>query len=405
MEERYMSLAQRHMSLTLELKLLLLLSRLELSESQAQQVRDLIERIPDWALLADEARRRFILPLAHRHLRSLATQGEVPEAQWEVMRRGSLDVIRHNLLIAAEQRRLVEHFLNPSSVPHLFFKGPSLAGRYYDDPAVRFCRDIDLLVPAEHVFDLLDAMLAEGYVSWMPKGLSRERAGLAFACRTHQVISLISPLGIPVEVHRQIDRSGNFYNTWQLIDGKEVFRLDGMDLAVMPIAELFVYLCLHHCRHHWSHLHWLVDLDALQRHPDFDLAAVEQCAERRGLSATLAACLELHRALKSPEPWQDELSANGHDLVRDSLLALQGGRDTEFALSRTLASPDLAYGWQASLRHRLRGRRLHNVVKFFLPDYADYRHHPLPPRWQWIYHLTTPFQKTYSRITTGRWRQ
>lgn len=204
------------------LQLLLLLARLELAEEQEASARALCARIDDWPGLAQQANHRFVLPLAYRHLRRLAPENLSSE-QLDAMKRQSLAVVKLNLLVAAAQHRLQTELLIPLEIPHVFFKGPSLAARYYDDPALRFSRDIDLLVPPERLVLLLEAALSKGYVSLMPKGLTKKREGLAYAAGAHHVFSLLSPDGVPIDLHQQIDCSGTIYATQQLLDGAESF--------------------------------------------------------------------------------------------------------------------------------------------------------------------------------------
>ncbi|MBE0487441.1 MAG: nucleotidyltransferase family protein [Halomonas sp.] len=384
------------------LKLLLLLARLELTEKQQAAALALCTQVDDWPELARQANQRFVLPLVYRHLRRLAP-GNLPATQLDEIRQGSLSVVQLNLLVADAQRKLRDELLSPLEVPHAFFKGPSLAARYYDDPSLRFSRDIDLLVPPGRLVELLERALNKGYVSLMPKGLTTDREGLVYAAGAHHVFSLLSPEGVPIDLHQQIDVSGTIYTTQALLDGAEPFVMGGAEIQVMPTEELFVYICLHHTKHHWSHLHWLVDLDAIQRHPSFSLAASRQLAARLKLAATLEACLEMHRALSDPEPDNVIISNHGKELLDACLMALQGGPEVELAMERMKTSPDFAFDWQASARDRLQGR-MQGVVKLLRPNYADYRLWPLPARWQWIYRLTCPFQKLHSRITTGRWR-
>ncbi|WP_162899870.1 nucleotidyltransferase family protein [Halomonas sp. JS92-SW72] len=389
-------------SLTPALHLLLVMARLALTEEQKAAALALCARIDDWEALSRLANERFVLPLAYRHLSRLAP-GNLPGSSLDAMRETSLSVVRYNLLAAAAIRQLQEELLVPLEVPHLFFKGPSLSARYYDDPALRFSRDIDLLVAPERLVALLERALRQGYVSQMPQGLTAEREGLRFAAGVHHVFSLLSPQGVAIEIHQQIDSLGSIYSTQALLDGAETFVMGESEVRVMPTEELFVYICLHHTKHHWSHLHWLVDLDAIQRHPSFSLTACREVAARRGLGATLEACLAMHRALADPEPWRADIAGHGRELLGACLMALEGGWEVELAMESMKSSADFAFDWQATPRQRLQGR-MQGVVKLLRPTYADYRLWPLPPRWQWLYRLSCPFQKLHSRLTTGRWR-
>ncbi|MFC3286337.1 nucleotidyltransferase family protein [Litchfieldella rifensis] len=379
------------------LQLVLLLTRLTLSVEQKRDALTLCSRIDDWPRVAQEAEQRFVMPLVYRHLQQLAPKNLPPE-QLEGMRCQCLAIVQYNLYLADTQRQLVQELLDPLGIPYLFFKGHALAARYYDEPAMRFCRDIDLLVPHERIVELLEVALKQGYTPYWPRNLAPDRISLTFAARVRPVITLQSPQGIPLEIHKQIDKAGTIYDTANLVGNAEALWVDDIEMSVMPTAELFVYACLHHTRHRWSHLHWLADLDAIQRHPDFDLAAVRACAEQRNLTATLEASLELYQACAMLEPWRNEtISDNGRALVEACLINLQGGREAEVSLRSENPTPDFAFAWQTNLAHRL-WWRIRGWVSLLQPSYADYQSWPLRPSYQWLYLLTRPFRGLIKRL-------
>ncbi|HSP57259.1 MAG TPA: nucleotidyltransferase family protein [Halomonas sp.] len=377
--------------MTPTLRLLILLSRLELTGNQQREALTICEGIDDWHDVARQAQAQFVLPLVYRHLRRL----DPPTLSTDVavrMRDQCLIIVQQSLHMTSEQLRLVRDLVEPLGVPCLFFKGPTLAARYYDDPAMRFCRDIDLLVPKRQCVPLLEEAFNQGYQAREPEALKADRTSLDFAVRTQSVISLVSPRGVEFELHNQLDRSGRLYDIQTLIHASERLAMGGSQMSVMPTSELFVYICLHHTRHCWSHLHWLVDLDAIQRHPDFELTAAYACAKRRGVTATLDACLELYQALAASGP--DEaipLSANGQSLLDACLATLQGGQEVELAMRKSRPTPEFAFNWQTTPSYRLTSQ-LRQYRNHFLPKYPDYENWPLPPHWQWLYFLIRPFR-------------
>ncbi|MGR2737551.1 nucleotidyltransferase domain-containing protein [Billgrantia sp. Q4P2] len=384
------------------LRLLFLLARLELSKAQEREVIALCSCIEDWAELMRYARDTFVLPLAYRHLCRFAPTLLPPDALAE-MRRQCLVIVAQNLQVAAEQKRLVHELLAPLDTPYLFFKGPALAARYYDDPGVRCCGDIDLLIPRSRFPELIARALRSGYQPSDPPWLTSDQTALDFAISRQSVINILTPAGIEVEVHYQLDKRAALYDTDALLAARETLQVGDTTLHVMPTNELFVYLCLHNTRHYWSHLHWLVDMDALQRHPDFDLAAVYACARKRGLTATVDASLELDRLLADPDldGAANELSQQGRALYQACLATLQGGLQAELALRRRRPAPEFAFGWQTTRSYRITSR-LRRWAQPFRPSYFDYANHPLPPGWQWLYYLTHPCRKLRSLIMSRR---
>jgi hypothetical protein len=129
-----------------------------------------------------------------------------------------------------------DRLLDPLEIPHLFFKGPSLAARYYDDPAIRFSRDIDLLVPCDKAADLLEAALQRNYQALNPKQLASDRSSLDFAVRTQPVLTIASPKGVEIELHRQLDKEGKLYRTEALIEARKPLPLGDVVLWTMPTS-------------------------------------------------------------------------------------------------------------------------------------------------------------------------
>ncbi|EWG98234.1 hypothetical protein Q427_31605 [Halomonas sp. BC04] len=280
----------------------------------------------------------------------------------------------------------------------MFFKGPALAASYYGDPAGRFCRDIDLLVSHGDMVALLEMAIRSGYRLLEPEGIAADRQSLAFAVDAHPVITLVSPQGVPVELHRRLDKMGAIYDTGSLLSNVENLPWGNASLSVMPTDELFVYVCLHHTRHRWSHLHWLVDLDAIQRSAGFNSAKVQHCARQRGLTATVDAALELYRACSLIGNSEVSLpDTPGRELLCACLTNLQGDRQTELAQRRKNISMDFAFSWQVTMVHRWAccWRKWCLMCR---PSYMDYRRFPLPPRWRWLYWLMRPWRYLLKRL-------
>jgi hypothetical protein len=371
------------------LRLLILLARLELSEAQREAALTLCSGIQAWHEVASLAERQLMLPLVYRHLHELSPPTLSP-ADAAHLRQRVLSCVQRNLLVAGEQQRLVGEILDPLGIPYLFFKGPALAARYYDDPAMRSCRDIDLLVPRQRCAELLQSALQHGYRPLDPEALAPDGQSLAFALRTKAVVSLVSPAGVCIEVHHDIDRGAGIYQSDALLESRVAHQSGDALLYSMPTSELFVYICLHHTRHYWSHLHWLVDLDAIQRHPDFDAAAAYACAERRGLASTFNACMEFYRALAAPEPeHSSHLSPRSREMLEACFTTLQGGLEAELALRRQRPAREFGFTWQTTPAYRWESR-IREWLSPLQPGYIDYRFLPLPYRWQWLYYAIRP---------------
>ncbi|MEA2120523.1 nucleotidyltransferase family protein [Halovibrio sp. HP20-50] len=378
-------------------QLLLILSRLELNQEQIQAVEKLIPRVKDWDAFTRQASERFVLPIVHSHL-SRRWKDQIPDACIDVMKRDSLHALQHNMNISAEFKYLVRHVLLPLNVPHLCFKGPSLAFQYYPEPAQRLCRDVDILVSQEDLPAILQYALTNGYKPHDPKALTPSNESVAFVARHQKVVTLLSPRNVAIELHTKIDNTGSVFKASHMLAKRQPITVCNVDTWVMPISELFVYLCWHHTKHYWSRLHWLVDITAIQHHRDFDLDAVLRCAKRYSLESTVHSCLEMIAFFASAgSQYSDTLTPNTQELVRQCVLAMHGDVEFEHSLGKKKPTPDFSFAWQTTTAN-IWWWRLFGWKRMFRPTYDTYVVWPLSPHWQWVYRFIHPFLEAYIRL-------
>lgn len=379
------------------LALLVLLARRRLEVSQREAALALCAEVTDWPALFQEARRHFVLPLIYRHLRELGAA--LPEAALAQARRATEQGVMLNMKVVAAQQRLLEAVLVPLGVRYLLFKGPSLAARYYDEPGFRQARDIDLLVHDADLPRVLEQALQVGYRPANPETLYAGMPALELHIAHCAVVTLVSPEGVAIEFHRVLDKTRLIYSTSRMLARAESARAQGHDIRVMPLEDLFVYICLHHTRHFWSHLHWLVDLDMLKSHADFDRAAVMQRAQELGLEATVVACLEMQGAAGRPLTGEAlaGLSGPGRELLLAMLDALQGDRQHELSLRKLTVSRDFAFDWQVPPGHLWRWRWRQRLDRL-TPNFHDYRALPLPRALWGLYYMIHPFRLLWDRV-------
>ncbi|WP_447045802.1 nucleotidyltransferase domain-containing protein [Vreelandella sp. H-I2] len=378
-------------------QLLLLLSRLELTQEHIRAVDELIPRVEDWDSFTRQASDRFVLPIVHSHL-SRRWRDRVPEPYIDVMKLYTLRALQHNLNISAEFKHIVRDVLSPLKIPHLCFKGPSLAYQYYPEPAQRLCRDVDILVTQKDLPKLLQYALKNGYRAHDPKALTASEESVAFVANHQKVVTLLSPRNVAVEFHTKIDNTGSVFDASHMLEKRQPITISSVDTWVMPISELFVYLCWHHTKHYWSRLHWLVDITAMQNHQDFNLDEVLARAEHYSLGNTVRSCLEMIDFFSSPVKRNtEELTPNTRELVRTSILAMHGDVEFEHSLSRKKPTPDFSFAWQTSTvdiwQWRLLGWR-----RIFRPTYDTYVAWPLTRNWHWVYCCIRPFHEAYMRL-------
>lgn len=380
-------------------RLLLLVARDVLDDVQQSEARQLARKVDDWNRFIEVSTRSFGVCMAYCSLARLGDDS-VPTQALDRMRNTARIWAARSLMIESTLLGFMSSCLAPSGVRHAFFKGPALARRYYATPASRPCRDIDVLIDHECALEVVSRAKALGYVPDDEIGPSER--DLAAWVRYATVYPMRAPNGVLVEIHRSLDHGEGVLDVNQMLSRTERMLFCGRELAVLSTPDLFVYVCMHHTRHFWSHLHWYGDLDAITRHPEFDPVEVRRIATHTGLLSTVQACLRLNDIARTAD-WP-QLDAPGQgtstQLLARSLECLEGGQAREEELRASRLSSDRAFAWQLSddrLVNRLRMR-----LRSFLPSFSDYRAWPLPRWLQPVYYLSRPLRIALSRLNRGR---
>ena len=333
-------------------RLLLLTARETWDDAQQSRAVQLANDVSDWNRFCEVSSDLLGAGLVHRALASLPS-GTVPAEVIQRLRTAARAFALRSLSIEAALLEFKADCLDALGIRHAFFKGAALAHRYYQSPALRACRDVDVLIDQEHAVELVRHALSRGYV---PAEHVREgdQGIIAWVKRT-TVYPMLAPNGMLIEIHRLLDKGDGLFDSGQMLSRAEIMSFRGKSLSVLRTADLFAYICVHHTKHFWSHLHWYADLDAISRHPLFDLDEVREAATGARVVSTLEASLQLH-ALARYGNWSEHLSPSqkpGEDLLIKSIACLAGGLEYEHSLQEKRLSRTLRFGWQVDRPRRI----------------------------------------------------
>lgn len=364
------------------LELLYLLSRCRLNPSQAEWMNRAVTNLKAPERFEEIATKTFVAPIAHFHLSKLNGPYQHPALMQKLLER-RMQTARNYLFLKSEAKLLSANLLEPAGIPHAFFKGTAFADQFYEEPSMRHARDIDVLIARQHLATVVERGLESGY------RLYGDESALSAAERAYHLtiadeISLQSPHGAHIEVHTQLDKTGVLFDTRKILSQTEACDGSGF-LRRLPSWLHLIYLCLHHTRHRWSHLHWLADLDAALSNPGYDLAQTKAEAIRLGLWQCVEPCLMLQEASGRPGALASILDGTSNetckvqDLARASVKNLgRIHRDQERG-SGEIINADFVFKWQMTATFRLRyiKRRIQGMIA---PGLADYQSSPLGRR-------------------------
>ena len=366
-------------------RILLLCARESLEDEHVELIRRLCGQVADWGMFIRQAEFRLIVPLVYRHLSALDDQAVPEEAMAELKARTRSAMIR-NLAMTGIHHRLVRDILRPLEVPYLFFKGPSLAYRYYREPGLRQFRDIDLLIPRRHMVRVGKQAREAGFRPHEDPAWGTDD-GLRFLQRYSGMMNWISPEDVLVEMPSSLDGDWDRLPTDELIEQAETVEVAGLTVPVPKTADFICYLFKHHSRHHWARLHWIADLNAILDHPETDLPEILDRARTRGFERTVKAACAIHQAVAQAEPWKASFDDPfAHELFRHCLTNLEGDFEQELALRETFPATSI----DIDLKRRQRRYWLQRNLVRFRPRTEDFLERPLPARCHFLYYLLRP---------------
>jgi hypothetical protein len=180
-----------------------------------------------------------------------------------------------------------------AGAPVCCLKGPPLAERLLDDPALRPSGDLDFAVRREDFDRSLEVLRGLGY------GPARE-------CETEDCHRRLSrPGGPPVELHfRLMANFGASVPCEPFLERSISFESrSGYQTRILAPEDEFLFLAAHGAKHLFERLLWAWELKVfLQRH-NLDWLAIQQRAQESGLAtACWFATAFVHRRLDGPAP-------------------------------------------------------------------------------------------------------
>jgi hypothetical protein len=219
--------------------------------------RSIASRALRWQLVLELAQRHRVVGLVY----FAATEAgvDIPEPVGAEFRALAQQVTFHELEVVAELSRLQGRF-KPLGLEAVVLKGVSAALFGYGRIGLRQNRDIDLLVPLEHVGAGCAALTVAGY-EWAEPSSSLDERALISWTRNHKDIVFFNPAnGMIVELH------------WRLFDNPHLAVSEETRTLKLPTGVCFkalsapasiLYMSGHGAQHAWSRLKWLADLGAM----------------------------------------------------------------------------------------------------------------------------------------------
>lgn len=329
----------------------------------------------DWEDLLQQAARHKIVPLLYHRLRTHHPDLPIPPEAMGRMRQAYLDNTARNLMLSHNLAAVLKIFRR-GCIPVIVLKGAHLAEFVYDNPALRFMGDLDLLVQRDDLMNI-DALLLE-------MGCTPTAQNRIVGRDNNEFVYVMPKRDVSLEIH------------WSILAPAFPFTIDtaeqwarsrpaciaGVDAAVLCPEDLLVHLCLHAgCTHGYEPgLKLFCDIGEILRHDggglDWDLVRRRTLAWGTGKCVYLT--LLLTRELLGvavPEGVMEDLKPADFDerfvaLARDQIFSRRPRTGSPLSMWPAVARFWGSAGLREKVRLFLKG--------LFLPREAMARLYPVP---------------------------
>ncbi len=368
-----------------EIDFLLTCARVDLPETHARHLRQLVAQPLDWRRLVALAARHGLLPLVARHVQSLP-HDTIPATVVEDLRGHQHAVALRNLGLSGELVRVVR-LLSEHGIPVLPFKGPTLAQLAYRNAALREFGDLDLLLRPRDVPRAKRLLLEQGYRPQYALTPTQEAAYL----RSIGQIPLEKAERAVVELHARLaPRAFPFdLDLSRMWPRRCTVALLGQSLPAPGVEDLLLILCMHGAKHLWKNLGWICDVAELLRvHHALNWQQVQREARRLRGERLLRLGVHLaERVLGAPLPRDISCAVQRDDAVR--LLTDQVLRrlldDEEWTPSGAESA-----AFHLRLREHWRDALRYSVSLLSTPTLADWKAVSLPSPLAFLYYGVRP---------------
>lgn len=254
----------------------------------------------DWDWFQQQVLRHNVAGIVYGRLSE--DSSAFPEPICGAISRMRKQIMQHNMARLQELRGLIQE-LTAKEIPVIPFKGPVLAGTYYDDLAERQYGDLDLMVRRDDLLRVKALLEDRNYVSYRDLSPSEEQdlidhqLAYEFVRERDKLI---------VELHWALMHDIHSFRlrpetVWRKA---ETARLGGQTISTLATDDLIIYLAAHGSKHGWYRLLWACDMDRVVRaHLDVDWPTIHKRARRLGCARTLRLGLRVaHRWIGTPIP-------------------------------------------------------------------------------------------------------
>ena len=349
-----------------------------------------------WPYIRHMAVRHKMASILYFKVKKLGILHQLPDNVQRFFKMHYLQVTGGNMRL---RKRLTDilALLESEDVPVVPFKGPVRTQALYDDSAVRYCQDLDLLVPRQKAAAARKVLGAAGYAH-------RDEPLEALNCSQFEKFAAYekefelgdSAGATLIDLHWRL--AGGTWRPFDYTfcrDRLQRMWFDGREVLCLSDEDMVVYLCVHGSLEGWQNLGAVLCLaEYMEKRPGLDwdlvleLAGVLHC--RRMLLLGLFLAKDLFGAAVPDKIMarmeRDKAVYRLADRIYRRLLGTGAGKSVGSHIERRFA--DIPY--QMAVYPNVLDKFYYLWRVLFWPTQKDWRDFPVPARFSFLLFLRRP---------------
>lgn len=257
-------------------------------DRQDESIRKALGAFPDWTeylLLVNRHRIPALSWAALKRVRGL----ELPDNAVKELRKRS-DACRIRAMLHMQLLAGVLKAFNRAGIPVMPLKGPLLSIEIYGDAGIRQSKDLDILVPPDHLQRAQACLKEMDWLGETDDSTSTRRQSEFSLRHEHHAAYIHASQNCQLELHWRIAWDAPDLSAHRLV-GSINSQWQGCFFQAMNPVDLTLFLCAHGSTHAWSRAKWLGDMARIYTCRHVDWRAVLEKARSVGQERPVLMCL------------------------------------------------------------------------------------------------------------------
>jgi len=363
---------------------------------QKSRIVDAASHVKDWQMVYDISQTQRVLPLVFENIKNLLSDS-VPEVIQNQFKDANFDIASRCLYFESFLFKLTA-LLDEHEIRVLPFKGPVMAQDIYQNSGIRFYSDLDILVDQQDAVRTWSILMENGLLPEL--NLSRKQF-VVFIKNEDNFSFSANNETIVVELHWEMSGFylSNPLRLHHIEKNLKKTQFNGKVVDTLSPEDLIVYLCIHGCKHGWSHLDHVCGIAQVLQSKKIQWERVHEKTIRFKCKKMVGLGLYLAREILNA----DIPETVSNDIDSDKTIPMLALQATAFMFGEDMGIEAKKISSRFSIFHiHIRDNFKEKIIYFlrliFSPTKMDWFQFPFPAGLSFLHHIFRPVRLAFSKL-------